>query len=254
MFLRAIVGNRIGGISKLLFESIKKKSLYEEIVSQIIRYIQEKNINPGDKLPSENELVEMFQVSKTAVREALSVLAARGILEKRPGVGSIVRELTGSSLIEPITSKLILEKQSLREILEFRRGIEIESVALAAERINNEQLEALETAHLELIEVNRVGGLGIEQDYRFHYLIIISSGNSIYENIFDLISPKFLEAMRISKNQSKKVSERYVTEAHEEHERIVNALKNRNPNDARLAMLEHLQKNEIKIWNHELDA
>jgi GntR family transcriptional repressor for pyruvate dehydrogenase complex len=234
------------------FESIKKKSLYEEIVSQIIRYIQENDINPGDKLPSENELVEMFQVSKTAVREALSVLAAKGILEKRPGVGSILREMAGSSLIEPITSKLILEKQSLREILEFRRGIEVESAALAAEHANAEQLEAIENAHFELIEVNRNGGLGIEEDYLFHYLIIISSGNSIYEWIFDLISPKFLEAMKISKSQSKQVSERYINEAHTEHERIVKALKNKDPNEARLAMLEHLQKNELKIWTNEL--
>jgi GntR family transcriptional repressor for pyruvate dehydrogenase complex len=60
--------------------------------------------------------------------------------------------------------------------------------------------------------------------------------------------------MRITKNQSKKVSERYVNEAHEEHERIVKALKNKDPKEARLAMLEHLQKNEIKIWNHDLDA
>jgi GntR family transcriptional repressor for pyruvate dehydrogenase complex len=102
--------------------------------------------------------------------------------------------------------------------------------------------------------VNRNGGIGIEEDYRFHYLIIISSGNSIYEMIFDLISPKFLEAMRISKNQSKKISERYIYEAQEEHERIVKALKNKDPNEARLAMLEHLQKNEIKIWNNELNV
>jgi GntR family transcriptional repressor for pyruvate dehydrogenase complex len=238
----------------LAFVSIKKKSLYEEIVSQVIRYIQEKNIKPGDKLPSENELVEIFKVSKTAVREALSVLAAKGILEKRPGVGSILKELTGSTFIEPITSKLIVEEQSLREILEFRRGIEIESVALAAERANEEQLEAIENAHLELIEVNRNGGIGIEEDYRFHYLIIISSGNSIYETIFDLISPKFLEAMKIGKNQSKKISERYIQEAQEEHERIVKALKNRDPVEARIAMLEHLQKNEIKIWNNELNV
>jgi GntR family transcriptional repressor for pyruvate dehydrogenase complex len=54
----------------LSFEVIRKKNLYEEIVTQIIRYIQEKNIKPGDKLPSENELVDIFKVSKTAVREA----------------------------------------------------------------------------------------------------------------------------------------------------------------------------------------
>ncbi|WP_028401533.1 FadR/GntR family transcriptional regulator [Ectobacillus panaciterrae] len=236
----------------MALEVIKRRNLYEEIVSQIIRFIQEKNIKPGEKLPSENELVEIFQVSKTAVREALSVLVAKGIVEKRPGVGSILKELNGGTLIEPITSKLIMEKQVLRELLEFRRGLEIESAALAAERATNEQLEAIENAHLELIEVNRKGEIGIEEDFRFHYLILISSGNSIYENIFDSMSTKFMEALKITKNQSKKLSKLYLEEAHVEHERILNALKQRNPAEARLAMLDHLHKNEIKIWNNEL--
>lgn len=237
----------------MAFESIKKKSLYEEIVSQLIRYIQKEKLQPGDRLPSENELIEVFQVSKTAVREALSVLAARGILEKRPGVGSIVKEVSGATFVDQITNKLIVGEKALNEILEFRRGIEVEAAALAAERATAEQLSAIENAHQELIETNANGGIGIEEDYRFHYLIIISSGNSIYEQIFDLISPHFLEAMKISKTQSKKVSERYLKESHEEHEKILQAIKNRNPDEARRLTLEHLQKNEEKIWSHHLD-
>lgn len=236
----------------MAFEVIKRKNLYEEIVSQIIRLIHENQIKPGEKLPSENELVEMFQVSKTAVREALSVLVAKGILEKRPGVGSILKELNGGILIEPLASKLIMEKQVIRELLEFRRGLEVESAALAAERATDEQLEAIENAHLALMEVNRNGEIGIEEDFRFHSCIILSSGNSIYENIFDSMSTKFMEALKITKNQSKKLSKRYLEEAHEEHERILNALKQRNPVEARVAMLDHLHKNEVKIWNHEL--
>jgi GntR family transcriptional repressor for pyruvate dehydrogenase complex len=60
--------------------------------------------------------------------------------------------------------------------------------------------------------------------------------------------------MKIGKNQSKKISDRYILEAQEEHERIVHALKNRDPVEARLAMLEHLQKNEIKIWSNALNV
>ncbi|MEH6855611.1 FCD domain-containing protein, partial [Priestia megaterium] len=94
--------------------------------------------------------------------------------------------------------------------------------------------------------------IGIEEDYRFHSLIIISSGNSIYQTIFDMISPKFLEALRVSKNQSKRLSKSYLEDTHQEHERILNALKKRDAVEARLAMLDHLEKNETKIWNHDL--
>ncbi|WP_141431073.1 FadR/GntR family transcriptional regulator [Bacillus sp. 03113] len=237
----------------MAFESIKRKSLYEEIVSQIISYIQNENIKPGEKLPSENELIEQFQVSKTAVREALSVLAARGIIEKKPGVGSILKEMTGATLVDQMTNKLILEKKSLNEILEFRRGVEVEAAALAAERASEEQLQAIEAAHLELIEANKNGKMGIEEDYRFHYLIILASCNSMYEKIFDFISPYFLEAMKITKKQSKQISDRYFKESHEEHNRILQALKAKNPEEARIRTLEHLKNNEDKIWNHHLE-
>jgi GntR family transcriptional repressor for pyruvate dehydrogenase complex len=234
------------------FESIKKKSLYEEIVSRIILYIQKENIKPGDKLPSENELIEEFQVSKTAVREALSVLAARGIIEKKPGVGSILKETNGATFVDQMTNKLIIDKNSLKEILEFRRGIEVEATALAAERASLEQLKAIEESHLKLIEVNNSGEIGFHEDYRFHQLIILASGNRMYEKIFDFIAPDFLEVMKISKTQSKQLSERFFKESHKEHQRIIEALYERNTNQARFYALEHLLKNENKIWSNSL--
>ncbi len=236
------------------FESIKKKSLYEEIVSRIILYIQKEDIKPGDKLPSENELIEEFQVSKTAVREALSVLAARGIIEKRPGVGSLLKETNGATFVDQITNKLIVDKNSLKDILEFRRGIEVEAAALAAQRATNEQLYAIEEAHLKLIEVNDRGEIGIKEDFNFHQFIILASGNKMYEKIFDFIAPYFLEAIKISKTQSKQISERYFRESHEEHQKIIEALYDRNVNQARISALEHLQNNEHKIWSHRLNV
>jgi GntR family transcriptional regulator, transcriptional repressor for pyruvate dehydrogenase complex len=236
----------------MAFKNIKKKNLYEEIISQIIEYVKDEQLKPGDKLPTENEFVEIFQVSKTAVREALSVLVAKGMIEKKSGFGSILKGIDSETFIEPITQELRMEKQTLKEILEFRRGIEIEAAALAAQNATMEQLEAIENAHLALIETNANGEIGIEEDYRFHSLIIISSGNSIYEAIFDKISPTFFEALKVSKNQSNKLSKLYLKEAHQEHQRILDALKQKNVAEARLAMLDHLQKNEMKIWNNEL--
>ncbi|KAB7667749.1 FadR/GntR family transcriptional regulator [Bacillus sp. B1-b2] len=236
----------------MALESIKKRSLYEEIVSSIILYIQKENIKPGEKLPSENELMEYFKVSKTAVREALSVLAARGIIEKKPGVGSILKETSGATFIDQMTNKLIVDKHALQDILEFRRGVEVEATALAAERASPEQLEAIEKAHLKLIEVNKNGETGIKEDFTFHQLIILASCNSMYERIFDFIAPYYLEALTISKNQSKQISDRYFKESHEEHQRIIQAIKGRNPERARAYALEHLLNNETKVWSHTL--
>ncbi|KKI85128.1 FadR/GntR family transcriptional regulator [Shouchella clausii] len=233
------------------FKSIKKRNLYEEIMTYIFDYIAEYKLRPGDKLPTENEFVQMYGVSKTAVREALSVLAAKGVIEKKSGVGSIVRNANGNGMLEPVTQKLMMEEQTLKEVLEFRRGIEVESAALAAQRATPEQIEAIENANVQLIEANERGEAGIEEDYRFHYLIILATGNSFYETMFDFIAPTFFKAMKVSKNQSKRVSDTFLKEAQIEHDDILQAIKTRDVAKARACMLDHLMKNEKKLWSNE---
>lgn len=103
------------------------------------------------------------------------------------------------------------------------------------------------------MEANREGNMEIEEDYRFHYLIILASYNSMYEEIFDFISPYFLEAMNITKRQSKQISERYFKASHEEHKRILLALKAKNSEEARICMLVHLKNNEEKLWSNQLE-
>ena len=233
-------------------KSIQKKSLYEEIVYQIVQYIKDEKLAPGDKLPSEDKLVEVFKVSKAAVREALSILASKGIVEKKPGVGSILQEVSGTTFIENITTQLIINQQTLQEILDFRRIVEVEAAGLAAERASKEQISSIKKAHTNLINKNQQDQIGIKEDFYFHYHIIVSSNNSIFLSIFDAISPKIFEAIKITKKQSVLLSRQYVIEAHEEHERILNAIICRDPHQARQEMLHHLLKNEEKLWTNEL--
>ncbi|RYL92770.1 FadR family transcriptional regulator [Sporolactobacillus sp. THM7-4] len=237
----------------MAFKTIKKKNLYEQIISQIVRYIQNERLKPGDRLPSENELSEYFQVSKTAVREALTVLASRGILEKKPGIGSIIKEMDGETIIDRLTNHLIMNRHTLKEILEFRRGIEVEASALAAQNASNEQIEGLKQANQDLIKVNESGGVGVEEDYHFHYLIIQASRNSLYKRIYDIISPYFHEAMNITKQQSKKISTRYFKEAHEEHRMIIQSIENKDSKQARIYTIKHLNNNEEKLWKNKLE-
>ncbi len=234
------------------FRNIKKRNLYEEITNHIVRFVDEHGLQPGDKLPTENEMVKIFGVSKTAIREALSVLAAKGIIEKKAGVGSILIERNSLDLLEKATHQLKMQKQTLQEVLEFRRGIEVEAAAFAAQRATEEQLQAIENAHRELIEINNNGGVGIEEDYRFHYLIILATGNSFYETMFDVIAPHYFEAIKISKIQSHRLSNHYLQEAHTEHQAILNALKSNDEETARIAMRNHLLNNETKIWSNDL--
>ncbi|MFD2924884.1 FadR/GntR family transcriptional regulator [Halobacillus naozhouensis] len=232
----------------MVLKPIKKKRLFEEIILAIEEYIHEEGIRPGERLPSENQLSTIFEVSKTAVREAMSVLHANGIIEKRTGAGIFLKELHGESIAERVTNNL-LERSELQEILEFRRGMEVEAVALAAIRATTQDMEVIQQAHQNLVDAHNDGSLGLEEDYLFHYSIILASHNSIYKDVFDRVSNKFEEVMRISKMQSAKVPGRFV-EAYKEHEQILKGLQLKDPKAASEAMRHHLTQNERKIWSH----
>ncbi|UTR11927.1 FadR family transcriptional regulator [Evansella sp. LMS18] len=225
---------------------IKKRRLFEEVILAIEDYIAENNIKPGEKLPSENELAAIFKVSKTAIREALSVLQANNITETRSGSGTYLRDIQGDTIGERVTRNL-MDKDKLREILEFRRGIEIEAVALAAVRATEKQLDAVKKAHLALIEANEAKTIGVKEDYEFHYSIILAAQNSIYTEVFEKVSNQFEEGLRISKMQSARNPELFIM-GNQEHEQILEALYDRNPEKASAVMRRHLIRNEEKIW------
>lgn len=234
----------------MALKPIKKRRLFEEIIVAIEQYIEEEDITPGDRLPSENELTTLFQVSKTAVREAMSVLQANGIIEKRSGAGIFLKDLQGESIAGRVSNQLLNQKD-YREIMEFRRGLEVEAAALAAVKATEDDMRMIREAEKKLWEANATGTLGLEEDYMFHYSIILASHNSIYKQVFDNVAEKFEEGIRISKLQSSKVPGRF-KEVYEEHNDIVEGLKNRDPKRAAEAMRNHLVKNEKKLWSNHI--
>lgn len=230
----------------MALKPIKKKRLFEEIIIAIDEYLQEENIQPGERLPSENELAAMFHVSKTAVREAMSVLHANGIIETRPGSGIYLKDTHGESVVLRVTSNL-MEKDKLQEILDFRRGLEVEAAGLAAVHGTEAEFHNIKTAHQKLVEANEAGMIGIDEDYQFHYEIILASHNSIYQDVFKAVSKQLKEGMRISKMHSMKMEGKF-SQAYQEHEEIMDALFKRDRDMAMKAMRYHLIRNEKKIW------
>jgi GntR family transcriptional regulator, transcriptional repressor for pyruvate dehydrogenase complex len=227
---------------------IKKKRLFEEIIFAIEEYIKEENIQPTEKLPSESELASIFNVSKTAVREAMSVLHANGIIETRPGMGIYLREIQEDSIFLRVVSNLV-EKKELNETLEFRRGLEVEAVALAAIKGTKKDFMKIQEANELLKKGADSGSLSVDEDYLFHYSIILASQNSIYKDVFNAVSSKIKEGIRISKVQSIKEPRRFLI-SYEEHQKIIDALLRRDPEAAAKEMRTHLILNEEKIWKN----
>ncbi len=131
--------------SEIVLEQPRKVTVVESIVEQIVRQIQAGKIKPGDRLPSERQLIEMLRVSRSSVREALQGLAMMGLIESRAGQGTFVSDRL--HLIVPDLSlpgiSTSLQREMRLNLIEARRTVECTVARLAAERATDENITRL---------------------------------------------------------------------------------------------------------------
>lgn len=222
-----------------MLKPIKTQKIYEKIVDQIGQLVAEGQLKPGDRLPSERELVERFQVSRASIREAISALEMMGLIEVRSGEGTYIRVINIDSVVAPLAWMLFIEKDTDLELYEARKVLEVQAAGLAAERAGedeiNEMFEALEIMRLDLVN-NR---LGEEADHHFHYAIARATHNKILFRLMNTISDTMHKTLQSSRS---KLYEDMSTpeKLYEEHRLIYEAIKNHDVAKARQLMLDHL--------------
>lgn len=223
------------------FKPIKAKKIYEEVVTQIRGLIAGGALKPGDKLLPERELAERLQVSRASVREAIRALEMMGFVDIKPGDGTFVRDTDTDDIIQPLAMFLAVEKSSLLEMFEIRRIFETASARMAAERASEEEVVAIRTA-LEKMEESlnlQDSEKGEESDTAYHYAIAEATHNSLLIKLFRTISEDFSRSVSAARRQlyTDKLNPRKIID---QHYRIYEAIKSRNPEQAAQNMLEHL--------------
>lgn len=171
-----------------MHQPIKRVSLQAEIIKYIQDYISDHQLQPGDKLPSQGQLMEMMQVSRTALREAVKTLEARNVIEVQNGKGLYVgkkdKELhTLDSLLE-----FVQEKELLLEILEMRRFLEKEIISMVVQKATDEELDELEDIVKKLMEKTRLGERQTELDKAFHYKVYALCHNRVMYSVICSLS------------------------------------------------------------------
>src|SRR5688572_16741987 len=138
---------------ELILEQPRKVTVVESIVEQIVRQIQAGRLKPGDKLPSERQLIDMLNVGRSSIREALQGLAAIGVVESRAGQGSFISQNVHLLMpdIENPALPASLQRDMRMKLIEARRMVEVDIVALAAQRATAEGVARLS----ELLELYR---------------------------------------------------------------------------------------------------
>ena len=221
------------------FEAVRRVRRYEQVAEQIRKLIASGAFKPGDKLPSERELVARIGVGRSSIRDAVRTLEVMGILEPRQGHGTVVRDFSADALIIPLASVLSRKREHVSELLEVRRMIEPALAARAARRGTPEEIARLTDILQRQEERLRRGEHGIEEDREFHYSIALAAHNTVVLRVLDVL----MDLLRESRAQSLQVPGR-PEQSFAGHRRILRAIQRRDAKAAEAAVRRHLAEIE----------
>lgn len=168
-------------------------TLTDQVEANIIDYIKENKLIPGDPLPNEKEFVEMFSVGRNVVREALSRLRMLGILESRTKRGIIVKEPPLLNGFQKVLDPQLLSVPTIKELMGMRIAMEVGIAEFVFTNVTDKDIEELEQiiSRQQAIGVNN---LSIEDEMMFHKKIYEIAGNDFILHFYELMQPVFLFA------------------------------------------------------------
>ena len=169
------------------------RALHARVAHEIGRRIVSSDYAEGASLPCESDLAEQFGVSRQAVREALKVLAAKGLVASRRRTGTSVLPRMSWNLLDPDVlawhSPESIRKEFLDDLVELRRVIEPAAAALAARRVDPERLSRIKAALDGMRDNADNASLFLIADADFHEALLAASGNSLFERLSTIIVP-----------------------------------------------------------------
>lgn len=211
---------------------------------------------PGQSLPSEGDLATRFGVSRLTVREAVKMLAGRGLLDVGRGRRAIVIEPTGIAFSDFLSTVIHNDPKGTFDLIELRMSLEVQSATLAARRATRAGLAALESAIQGMREAAEDGKRGInpadselrfhQHDVGFHEAIALSSGNRLISYLFEAMATPLQRSFALSR-RGHDARGHSVDDTIAAHVAILDAIREGNPKAAGAAMRAHLEDTERDI-------
>lgn len=194
-------------MAEAMFTPVQPVKAYERIVEQIEEAIFSSSLKPGDRLPSERELMVQLSVSRSTVREALRVLESNGLVRSRPGDpnGPEVQAFSGATLGKSMTRLLRTDELSLANVVQYRMLLDGSAAFLAAKLADEDQLAALADIHTMLGEAAAAGDYELfsATDVAFHEAIAQASGNPLIAVCMQAVRAVVIELIASKIVQSK---------------------------------------------------
>jgi GntR family transcriptional regulator, transcriptional repressor for pyruvate dehydrogenase complex len=212
-----------------------------QVADWFAREIRSGRLPSGERLPTEQELIGQFKVSRTVIREAMASLRSEGLVISRQGSGVFVADHSANPTFRIMSDELrsLLDVQN---VLQLRLAVEVEAVGIAAEKRTDEDLDQM-SQFLEKIDRSVAsGGSAIDADFAFHRAISTATGNPYFERFMHFLGPVVIPRQSV-RPQSETPDQRrlYLEQVQLEHRAIYHAIERRDVESARLTLRRHLE-------------
>lgn len=218
-----------------MVERVRQRNLHDHVVESLGRRIVGGQLQPGEVLPREDALAVQMDVSRSVLREAVKVLAAKGLVESRPKVGTRVRDsrfwhqLDGQVLAWRCAS--MPTDDFVQKLVEMREVIEPAAATVAARRCSAEQLQVLDTAYAAMAAARDMDAWNVA-DVAFHEAILDATNNELMVSLFSVVETSLETFFSLSARAAKDFK---YSLPH--HQKVLEAIRRRQPQAARRAML-----------------
>jgi GntR family transcriptional regulator, transcriptional repressor for pyruvate dehydrogenase complex len=221
--------------------------LSEQIHDQLLGLITDGEFPEKAKLPTEVELAARFDVSRTIVREALARLRDDGIVVSRQGAGTFVTRRPDSAWkLSPLGSITDIQR-----CFEFREGFEADMAAWAARRADRTTIKRIGSAVEAYEEAIKDGKPGSHADFDLHYVIAEATRNRFFVSVMTSLRDHIVFGMNLSRDLSRIKPAARLKAVREEHRRVFDAIRARDPGRAHEAMRVHVEKARFRIFEGE---
>ena len=214
----------------------ENNNTHNSIISKIRDLINFKNLEPGDKLPSERMLSEKFDVSRSLVRESIQKLEFYGLLKSIPQSGTFIAQIGVTAMNGMIDDIIRLEDPEFKSLVETRILLELKTARLAALRRSEKDLTLIQEALNAYKSVVLKGEDAVQEDLLFHLAIARASGNSTLNRLMLIITPGI-----ITNFEKHHVCDEDKTFRIKEHQDVFDAIKEQNPKKAKEKMKTHFK-------------
>jgi len=220
-----------------MIQKVKRDTLSEQVTQGLIEFIDAESLSPGDSLPSESKLAEEFGVSRPIIREAMKTLQGEGIIEIVTGKNAVIKPISSAMLRKFFDRAITLKSASFGDLIEARRGLEIQSVMLAAERCTDADIAKMHDVIQQMRKHITEHEVFAGYDVQFHLLIASAAQNPVIYHLVESIRDTMRDNALFGLGHL--LTDKEYQQVQLRHEAILKALEAHDPQAAQIAMEEH---------------